>query len=345
MSDENEFILEELPDHIVASMEVRDRFINSLGQGGALGLEFLVDDVQKWKPGQTISVAFLGGSDELCREIAEATKPIMEACNITLDFGGATPRRWSEADKTHSADIRVSFDKRGYFSLVGTDSINTTIGQPTERVGGRPHQCSLNLGGFTVSRPNGWKGTVLHEFLHALAFQHEHQNMRGACENEFRWEDDEGYQPTTDERGTFITDPIGKRPGIYTFLAGPPNVWPRAKTDHNLRPQEGTAGPFDQASIMLYRFPPIFYKSTPSPCAPSGSATALSDGDRQGLRHLYPSDGAATLIAERQAKILDAMGGGDEGNEGLEADSGLEDDGANQYLRATRAVLARNHAA
>src|SRR5450755_2302873 len=127
MSDEKgkeDYLLESLPEHVVATMEVRDRFINALGSGGSLGLEFLVDDVQKWKPGQTVKVAFLDGSDALCREIADATGAITDACNIKLDFGDGAIRRWSESDKEHAADIRVSFDKKGYFSLVGTDSIN-----------------------------------------------------------------------------------------------------------------------------------------------------------------------------------------------------------------------------
>jgi hypothetical protein len=346
---EKDFMLEELPEHVVASMEVRDRFINALGSGAALGLEFLVDDVQKWKPGQTIKVAFLGGTAQLCRDIAKATKPITEACNIKLDFGGPIGvRRWSEKDKQHKADIRVSFDKPGYFSLVGTDSINTTIGSPTERVGGRAHQCSLNLGGFTSFRPNGWRGTVLHEFLHALAFRHEHQNMRGECQNEFRWEDDVGYQPTTGAGGTFVADKAGRRPGIYTYLAGPPNSWSRAKVDHNLRPHQGqhaTAGAFDRASVMLYRFPPIFYKTNPSPCAPAGSAGSLSNGDREGLRHLYPGGNEAVQMAERQVRIMKAMSTGGRARRGLESTGGLESARASQYLKAARSVLARNHPA
>lgn len=350
MADEPEvdFVLELLPDHVIASMEVRDRFINDVGGSGSLGLEFLVDDVQKWRAGQIIKVAFLGGSDALCREVAEITKAITDACNIKLDFGaGGAVRRWSEADTQYTADIRVTFDKKGYFSLVGTDSINATIGAPSERVGGRPHQCSLNLGGFTVNRPPGWQGTVLHEFLHALAFHHEHQNMRGGCESEFRWDDDQGYEPTTDLRGTFIRDAMGRLPGIYTYLAGPPNSWNRMKVDHNLRPQQGddlTMGTFDRASIMLYRFPAIFYKSSPSPCAPIGEAGTLSDGDRLGLLHLYPFSDGATHVAERQLSILKAIRGDHDGDSGLETTSaGLAGvAGISQYLDATAAVLARN---
>jgi hypothetical protein len=89
-----------------------------------------------------------------------------------------------------------------------------------------------------------------HEFLHALAFHHEHQNMRGPCQESFRWDDDEGYEPTQGPNGAFIADPSGRRPGIYTYLAGFPNFWNRAKVDFNLRASEQPGlvpGPFDRS--------------------------------------------------------------------------------------------------
>ena len=49
--EEDEFMLEVLPEHVLATMEVRDRAMNMLGSEGS-GLEFLVDDLQKWKPGK-----------------------------------------------------------------------------------------------------------------------------------------------------------------------------------------------------------------------------------------------------------------------------------------------------
>jgi hypothetical protein len=47
---------------------------------------------------------------------------------------------------------------------------------------------------------------------------------------------------------------------------------------------------------MLYRFPALFYRSFPSPCAPSGNGQSLSQGDLDGLRHLYPSEQAEVEI-------------------------------------------------
>jgi hypothetical protein len=282
-----------------------------------------VADLQSWTPGQTVRVAFLGGSPELHARIEQATQPITEAANLTLDFrDGDVYRVWRTDDEEYAAEIRVSFDEQGYFSLVGVDSVNPSIGLPHGTVGGRPYQRSLNLGGYDVALPQRWEGTVRHEFLHALAFHHEHQNMRGPCEAAFRWEDDPGYQPTRDQRGAYVPDPAGRRPGIYTYLSGFPNGWSRAKVDHNLRTDTDdptvSSGPFDPASVMLYRFPALFYRTQPSACAPAGDGQSLSDGDRRALRLLYPREAASlNAIATRQEALLGAISEG--GTGGLES--------------------------
>ncbi|MGW1672365.1 hypothetical protein [Streptomyces sp. NPDC002324] len=310
--------LESLPDEIVAAIEVRDRWRRASASGG---LEFLVTDIARWTPGSTVRVAFLDGDEQLHADIAGATAQITDTCNLKLDFGHdevtGTFRRWSTADTAFAAEIRVSFDLQGYFSLVGTDSTDRTIGAGGGPVGGNPGQRSLNLGRYAVNRPAQWEGTVRHEFLHALAFHHSHQNMRGTCEAEFRWDDDAGYVPTQDADGVFVADSQGRRPGIYTYLAGEPNRWPRAKVDHNLRTENDpdvVAGPFDPRSVMLYRFPSFFYKSTPSSCAPTGDGQNLSDGDKRGLNLLYPH--TADEVADLQARadtVLQSIGAGAEG--------------------------------
>lgn len=325
----DDLVLDALPDDVTASLEIRKAGLENLSHGGALGLEFIVTDLRSWRPREVVRVAFLDGDPDLHRDIATVAAGIGEFCALSLDFGemaDGTFRRWTEADTDYAADIRVSFNKRGYFSLVGIDSIDTSVGSPMGDVGGRPHQTSLNLGGFGVSRPPTWRGTVLHEFLHALGFHHSHQNMRGPCQAAFRWEDDEGYAPTRDARGAFVPDHNGKRPGIYTHLAGFPNFWSRAKVDHNLKTEEDPnviAGPFDPASVMLYRFPPLFYKSLPSPCAPTTDGQALSDGDKRGLQLLYPGDPAIRATATRDLEGAIAMIEAD--REGVAA--GLESDG------------------
>lgn len=322
----DDVVLDALPDQVAAMIEVRDAYIAALPPTSG-GLEFLVADLQRWTPGARLRIAFLDGPTDLHRDVAEATREITDACSLDLDFGFDEEtgrfRTWSESDTEHSAEIRVSFDQSGFWSLVGTDSADDTIAHPSSPVGGHPWQRSLNLGGFVSQRPSNWQGVVRHEFLHALAFKHAHQNMRGPCQDDFRWDDDEGYVPTTDEDGRFGPDASGRVPGIYTYLAGFPNFWPRTKVDHNLRTadeQSSVAGPFDAESVMLYRFAPFFYKTDPSACAPTGDGITLSAGDRRGLQLLYPSvRGELEEIAERrrQLRTLVAPSGADSGLESM----------------------------
>lgn len=308
-------VLESMPDGLVAALEVRDAWRARVAAERGVGLEFLVSDLARWRPGSVVRVAFLDGDTTLHAKVADATKQITDACNIQLDFGFDDTtnqfRRWTTEDTEYAAEIRVSFDRGGFWSLVGTDSTDADISDPVNGIGGGPGQRSLNLGGFVTALPNRWQGTVRHEFLHALAFHHEHQNMRGPCEDAFRWDDDSGYVPTRDERGAFIPDSAGRRPGIYTYLAGPPNSWSRAKVDHNLRTVESpdvVAGPFDADSVMLYRFQSFFYKTDPSPCAPTSDGIDLSEGDKRGLQLLYPeSAGAQSDLASRAGATVDQL--------------------------------------
>lgn len=177
-----QMMLESLPPAVLASIEVRDAWRRKAASAEE-GLEFIVSDLARWPPGSVLQVAFLDGDAELHARIEQATGQITDACNLSLDFGRdpATGeyRRWRETDTAYRAHIRISFDRPGYWSLVGTDSTDQTVGAAGGPDGGRPGQRSLNLGGFADGLPPRWPGTVRHEFLHALAFQHAHQNMRG----------------------------------------------------------------------------------------------------------------------------------------------------------------------
>jgi len=124
----------------------------------------------------------------------------------------------------------------------------------------------------------------------------------------------------------FVPDAQGRRPGIYTYLAGPPNQWSKAKVDHNLRTVDdpgAVAGPFDAASVMLYRFAPFFYKSDPSQCAPTGSGVDLSDGDTRGLQLLYPAAAEeVNALAAQSMQGLELIGVGAEEVGGAERAAG-----------------------
>lgn len=289
----------DFPDAIEARLAQRDRMV-ALAHAAStseVGLFSVFDSLKTWTPGQTIKVAFDGGSAQMRAEIAAAAQEWTQYANLKLDFGPAgTYRDWSTADTDYAADIRISFDYGGYWSLVGSDSTDSSI-----VMAGEP---SMNFGGYKQYRPPSWRRTVLHEFGHALGFHHEHQHPQG-CEAEFRWSDDPGYTFAKDEHGQFIVDTQGRRPGIYTVLGGPPNNWPPQKVDWNLRRLQSSSSyqlhPFDRLSIMKYFFESwMFNSGTGSFCYTPIPNAMLSDGDKAAARDAYPKGQAAIEVLSRE---------------------------------------------
>jgi hypothetical protein len=281
-----DFVMEAYPDHIKARLEARERFATRPPGAGAL--EYVLASARLWRPGHRLTVAFYGGRPALHSRIAETAREWTRHGHLDMDFGEAGPagpfRTWSPADRSFAADVRISFDEPGYWSLVGRDSADRAIVEPGES--------SMNFDGFAEQLPPDWAATVLHEFGHALGFHHEHQHPLGGCDASFRWDDDAGYRPTRDELGQYIPDAAGRRPGLYTLLGGPPNEWSRATVDHNLRQLRPShafqSGPFDLQSIMKYSFPAwMLHDGEQSPCFSRWNAV-LSEADRQGMARAYP---------------------------------------------------------
>ncbi len=304
MSDET-LILDPLPTALQAALENQTRLVASQ-QSDRMQLEFVIETLLRWDPGDTVTVAFLGGTPALHKKIADAALEWAKFGNVKLDFGESNGsfRTWSPNDTSYSADIRIGFDRvfqPGYWSLVGRNSVEPNI------VG--PGGASMNFSNFDLHLPPDYAATVMHEFGHALGFQHEHAHPTGGCDNEFRWTDDPGYQRTTDSMGQFIADAQGRQPGIYTVLAGPPNRWPQAKVDHNLRQLPNSnafmLGPFDKLSIMKYHFPEwMFVRGKDSVCY-SGRNLNLSAGDIKGVSLAYPfPDLDVQAMATRREQAL-----------------------------------------
>jgi hypothetical protein len=262
---------------------------------------------KRWSPGQTVTVAFLGGDTVLHRKIQRVVERWSTVANLTFDFGDTDSgafRGWSRNDTGYGAHVRIAFDEVGYWSHVGTDAIDPDVAPASHP--------SMNVQGFDQSLPDGWEATVLHEFGHAMAFEHEHQSPEGTCELEFRWENDAGYEPTPPGgEGGYQRDASGRHPGIYTVLGGPPNEWEPSVVDYNLRKLRNTreirASRFDRASIMKYYFEPwMLVSGTRSSCY-SRRSSGLSDGDRRAAAEEYPRDPAIAQANEAQIrKRIDA---------------------------------------
>lgn len=314
VSASDELLLDPYPDDVQAAVEARDRFLRNLETvADGIALESVLDNLARWQPGQTLRVAFLEGSPALHEQIANTASEWSEYANLGFDFGldQATGRyrSWSLTDTEYQADIRISFftgmdRRRGYWSNLGRDSIDPTIASP-----GAP---SMNFGGFLTGIPDGGLATVIHEFGHALAFHHEHQHPIGGCELDFRWEDDPGYVPTRSPQGEYIPDASGKRPGLYTRLGGPPNGWPKAKVDFNLRQLREThaytVGPFDVKSIMKYAFPAWMFREGEQSLCFSQRNLVLSEQDKIGAADAYPAAAAAVAeITDQRRAVLESV--------------------------------------
>ena len=295
-------IIEALPQHIQDRITAYENSLLLVERRDPDSTFDLVTSRRRWQRGATLTVAFRGGDASLRREIAAVAAEWSRHCNIKFNFGaGSAFREWSPSDTSYKANIRISFDGEGCWSLVGTECKNPQKSPPSE--------ASMNFEGFDdpSSRPRNWKAIVLHEFGHALGLYHEHQHPDGTCTNSFRWDDDPNYERTV--RGSQLgEDAQGRRPGIFTVLKAPPYEWEHSKIVRNLgQLPPGLAyynGSFDRNSIMKYFWPAwMFKEGTASPCY-SERNDKLSDKDKERIKQMYSfDDDPQSLITDRALRL------------------------------------------
>jgi len=260
--------LEALPHHLQARVQQRQN--NLLPPGVSVG-QGVVSGLKAWQPNRfPITVCFFGGSSDLRRRIMDvALEWTKHGANIPLDFGNpSNPRICTNQE----SDIKVGFNYRGYWSTIGQDS--------RDLVGANEQSMNFAHRDVAPASEPEFSSTVLHEFGHALAFQHEHQHPYSDCEKEFDFDK------------------------IYVELADHPNFWNKEKVDFNMRGLSGNGivtTKFDRASIMLYTFAPHFYKQGVSSNCYSTANQVLSQGDKKQAAEVYPATVAAAAAARAKA--------------------------------------------
>ncbi len=159
-------IIEGYPAEIRAQLKARDQM---LGQALAvtssteapITVQYFLDCTCRWDPGSTVTVAFSGGSPELRARIEGAANEWTKYCNLKFDFRKRGKfREWSASDQKYKAQIRIAFDKKGYWSALGDESVKYYA----------PGKPSMNLE-VPTDTPDYLPTIVQHEFGHAIGFR------------------------------------------------------------------------------------------------------------------------------------------------------------------------------
>lgn len=109
------------------------------------------------KEAAQIRVRFLDGTSTQQAKAWQRFSVIDRLCGVTFIKVNSGP-----------SEIRVSFRQQGHWSYVGTDCKNIPQNAPT---------MSLQLGSFESAQE--YDRVAMHEMMHALGFEHEHQHPRG----------------------------------------------------------------------------------------------------------------------------------------------------------------------
>ncbi|MDI1326245.1 MAG: M12 family metallopeptidase [Brevundimonas sp.] len=238
----------------------------------------------RWGPGADIRVCFLSNDRDLNRFVVSHASSWNDiGANVRFNFGSpSSPRRCQPGI---DADVRVVFNTgQGDWSRYGKDA---RLGNPQWNTG------SLHLDMNTITS-SGARGTIIHEFGHALGMYHEHQKpIVDGCEDQFNW------------------------PVVYESLLRW-NGWSAERVDSQLRPVNDFGASLvmseniDRTSVMLYALPANLYRSSTSRCYIQWPNNEISEMDTAVVRAAYSAETYESQGYGFNAAIARAVENGDE---------------------------------
>jgi hypothetical protein len=278
-----EAIAEGLPEHLIYSLQIS---VPTVVAGQQLSTSSKI-----WQRDDVLKVCFFGGNPVVKQLIASVAIEWNNYSPVHFDFG--TPGEWRDCMNPKSGfnQIRVGFGDRGYWSLIGRDGDDLTLNsQPTMnfyRFDFRYNPRQVNQSGQYLTAANVStsalpydRGTILHEFGHALGLLHEHQNPNLKCQDDIRW---------------------SEAPTVYDYFSQPPNEWTPDMVNFNigaisLSEPDWVAGAPDPSSIMMYELPNQIKKQGAKQDCFGHRNSELSALDKQWIAKIYSAQGAGVQV-------------------------------------------------
>ena len=211
----------------------------------------------KWPQQSDLKICFLDGSAQLQTYVASIAKQWTLYGNLKFDFGEGDVLR--ECQKADGSVIRITFEQMGNWSYIGTEGLNIPDGSPTmslESIGG--DGCKIHSGKCDQA--------ILHEFGHAIGYDHGWTAPNSGCDAEMDW--------------AYIYKDLHAKSGLDS-----------SEVDRMLRvPASGqqTVGAFDKRSVMNYDLPPEYFKGGVSSKCYAEPLNGLSLRDKLATYVNYP---------------------------------------------------------
>lgn len=246
-------------------------------------IESVVNRAKTWDPGTTIRTCFDGGDSVSRASIRSYALEWTKYGNLVIDFG--SPPTFRTCVSGDGATIRITFAQGGTASYVGKDALYFAV----------QHQPTMFLQGFDRAdlQEHRYKSIVMHEFGHALGFEHEHQSPMSTCEGQFDFAAIEA---------ALGWDEAKVRANFEQIKVS--SLTPSGKVFTGTAPDGSTiaVSEYDKASVMHYALPKEYFQQPPGSCFIDLNAS-LSDLDQKAMASAYPYESAASFNARHNSDI------------------------------------------
>jgi hypothetical protein len=248
---------------------------------------------QRWpQDKQRLGVCFFGGSPESRAAVARLARQWTPETSISFDFGAEPDFNSCGGERTF--DIRVGFDKGGFWSYIGTDARNVPQDRPT-----------VNLEGIVERFDPRANRVVLHQFGHVLGLLHEEQNPQAGCREELDIDKILSLGVTQQQLDKLLA-PVSTNKSV--LFAAKPAASPAASAQDQQQeqrtkrflPDDGKfmSTGFDSRSVMRLFMPTSYFKAGEQSKCHGPNVDTLSEGDLKLVKLLYPRKPADVSAAE-----------------------------------------------